>query len=182
MRAGSSPVVGRGKKQMKGETKKFYLIALALMLTGCDEDGKVERKDNDAEVTVSEMLLVEKAPEESSTHKEFLKKFSVDRVSFGFDRNELSTQDKEYLSKVAEHLMVNVDLRVEVQGNCDKRGSIDYNNALGERRANVVLEFLKSKGVAHNRLNSVSFGSRVLVPGDDEEAYAKNRVAILVIK
>lgn len=152
------------------------------MLTGCNEDGKIERKDNDAEVTVSEMLLVEKAPEESSTHKEFLKKFTVDRISFGFDKNELSAQDKEYLSKVAEHLIVNVDLRVEVQGNCDKRGSVDYNNALGERRANAVVQFLKNKGLAENRLKSVSFGSRALVPGDDEDAHAKNRVAILVIK
>jgi len=167
---------------MKSETKKIYLIALALMLTGCNEDGKIERKDNDAEVTVSEMLLVEKAPEESSTHKEFLKKFTVDRISFGFDKNELSAQDKEYLSKVAEHLIVNVDLRVEVQGNCDKRGSVDYNNALGERRANAVVQFLKNKGLAENRLKSVSFGSRALVPGDDEDAHAKNRVAILVIK
>lgn len=152
------------------------------MLAGCQEDGNLQHAPKEAEVSVSEMLLVEKSPEESSVHKEFLKNFTSDRISFGFDRQDLSSHAQEYLSKVADYLAINLDLRVEVQGNCDKRGSVDYNNALGERRANAVVEFLKKKGVAPHRLSAVSFGSRVIVPGDDEDAYEQNRVSILVIK
>ena len=160
----------------------ILIWSLVLFLGGCEQNGYVEHSPKEAEVSVSEMLLVEKAPEESAVHKDFVKQFSSDRVSFGFDKNELAPAAKEYLTKVAEYLMINIDLRIEVQGNCDKRGSADYNNALGERRANAVAEFLKSKGVVAHRINTVSFGTRVLVSGDDEEAYEKNRVAIIVIK
>lgn len=159
---------------------KNYYILLALFLVGCGDKGSVDHLD--ADVSVSEMLLTDKAPEESAAHKAFVEKFTIDRVSFGFDKYSVSAEAKEYLSKVVEYLKINLDLRVEVQGNCDRRGSAAYNIALGEHRANAVRKFLIANGIPESRVSAVSFGSRILVQGDDEDAYAKNRVGILVIK
>lgn len=160
------------------------LLLVLLILAGCRDKGSVEivGPGKDVEVSVSEMVLVDKNPEESGVHKEFVKQMGCDRVSFGFDKNTLSTQDQKYLTKVATYMMQNADLRVEIQGNCDKRGSDAYNMALGERRANTVAAFLKKMGVAEHRISAISFGSRVLEPGDNEDCYAKNRVAVLVVK
>jgi len=168
------------------KSTKFLFILLGLFLAGCNEqdfakdDGNVDHKG--PEVSVSEMLLEDKDPSESSLQKSFIKQLQFDRVHFGFDQSVLSKQDEQYLLKVVDYLKVNLDLRVEIEGNCDSRGSKDYNIALGERRANVVANFLKKNGIAEHRINAVSFGSRVLVEGDSEEAYSQNRVAIVVVK
>lgn len=171
-------------KVLKSSIKNSPIFLLIALLTACDqENGKIEHYlADDSNIKVSEMLLIEKPLEESSKQKQFLQKFEKDRTHFKLDQYDISHQDREYLEKVCEHLMINLDLKIEVQGNCDKRGSIDYNNALGMKRANSIVQFLKQKGITDDRINAVSFGSRILVEGDDEEAYAKNRVAIIVLK
>lgn len=158
----------------------FFILVASLVLISCNQKpGTIE---HEPAVSVSEMLLTDQAANQSSVHKEFLKKFEVDRVSFGFDQFDVSSENQAYLRKVADHLLVNLDLRIEIEGNCDIRGSKDYNIALGEKRANSVKKFLVSQGVAEHRISTVSFGSRVLMVGDTQEIYAKNRVAIIIVK
>jgi peptidoglycan-associated lipoprotein len=174
-------------KNLKIAIKKIKssLFLFGVLLTACNETGKVEHyinEDNDSKIKVSEMLLIEKTPEESSKQKEFVKNVQKDRIYFKFDQHDICDQDKKYLEKIAEYLMLNKNLQVEVQGNCDKRGSIDYNNALGMKRAHSIVGFLKHKGINQERIKSVSFGSRIIEEGDNEEAYEKNRVAIIIIQ
>ncbi len=159
-------------------------LICCLLLVACGkEKGNVEFEAKTSDVSVSEMLMVDKSPEESHSHKEFLKQFdSTDRVTFAFDRQDLSKEDQVFLTKVADYLSVNIDLRIEIQGNCDIRGTSDYNIALGERRAHSVFLFLKSKGVPDHRMTCISFGSRVLIPGDSDEIHGKNRVGIILVK
>ena len=68
------------------------------------------------------------------------------------------------------------EVMVEIQGNCDERGTNEYNLALGERRAKSAQAYLVNLGVNPDRIGTVSFGEeRPLVPGQNEEAWAKNR-------
>jgi peptidoglycan-associated lipoprotein len=65
---------------------------------------------------------------------------------------------------------------VQIQGNCDERGSDEYNLALGERRAKVAMDYLATLGVPAERLSIISYGKEKPVdPGHDEAAWAKNR-------
>ena len=163
---------------------KFLASAiLALFLAGCGQkEGTIEIKSDSTEANQVEMLEQDSANDESALQKAFLKKFDKDRVHFSLASSDLSDADKVFLKNVAEYLIANADLRIEIQGNCDKRGSKEYNIALGLRRADAVLEFLKSCNVPEHRMAAISFGSRILVPGDNELEYEQNRVGIILIK
>lgn len=84
----------------------------------------------------------------------------------------------------ARYLLDHPELKVELQGNCDERGSSEYNLALGERRALAVKRFLVNLGVEPSRLVTVSFGEeKPLDPRHNERAWALNRrVDLVVIK
>jgi hypothetical protein len=70
-----------------------------------------------------------------------------------------------------------------IEGHCDERGSVEYNLALGEKRARAAKEYLVSYGIPSNRMTTISYGKeRPFDPGHDEEAWAKNRRAHFVLK
>jgi len=72
-------------------------------------------------------------------------------------------------------------MNIQIEGHCDSRGSIEYNLALGERRAKSVKAYLVSLGIEANRLNIISFGEeKPLADGDTESAHAQNRRANFV--
>jgi peptidoglycan-associated lipoprotein len=72
---------------------------------------------------------------------------------------------------------------VQVAGNCDDRGTEEYNLALGQRRANAAADYLKAKGVAGSRITTISYGKdRPTAQGDNEQAWAQNRNAITSVK
>jgi peptidoglycan-associated lipoprotein len=65
---------------------------------------------------------------------------------------------------------------VRVEGHCDERGSDEYNLALGQKRADAAVKYLRALGIAPQRLSSVSFGKeKPAQPGHDEAAWSKNR-------
>ena len=67
-------------------------------------------------------------------------------------------------------------IKVVVEGNCDQRGTAEYNLALGERRAQASAQYLTNLGIPADRLSTVSYGKeRPLDPGTSQAAYAKNR-------
>jgi peptidoglycan-associated lipoprotein len=72
---------------------------------------------------------------------------------------------------------------VRVEGNCDERGTTEYNLALGDKRARAAAEYLQRLGVSRNKLEVVSFGSeRPKNPGHNEEAWANNRRADFILR
>ncbi|PIE52952.1 hypothetical protein CSA37_04370 [Candidatus Fermentibacteria bacterium] len=76
----------------------------------------------------------------------------------------------------AGYMMSNQDFRVLLEGHCDERGTVDYNLALGERRAQTVLDYLVNYGISSSRLETVSYGKeRPFVSGTDDWAYSQNR-------
>ncbi|MGL6187584.1 MAG: OmpA family protein, partial [Holosporales bacterium] len=85
--------------------------------------------------------------------------------------------------KQAAWLLKYPERNAEVAGYCDARGTVEYNDKLGQRRADAARDYLTSLGVGASRLSTISYGKRVtLVPGSTEEVYAQNRVAITAIK
>lgn len=99
-------------------------------------------------------------------------------VYFDFDKADLRTDGKAALDANYQLLNEFATAVVEIQGHCDERGTIEYNLALGERRAKAAQTYLTGLGVAANRVQTVSFGEeRPAVPGHDESAWAKNRRA-----
>lgn len=92
-----------------------------------------------------------------------------------------STVGSEYLSEIESHAKVirgDSSIRVEVEGHCDRRGTTEYNMALGERRAKAVAGALTRYGAPASQISIVSYGEEIpLDPSDSEEAYAKNRRA-----
>lgn len=103
-------------------------------------------------------------------------------VYFGFDRQDLTSEAAEILSRVKDWLATYTSRNLVVEGHADKRGTKEYNLALGSRRAESVKKFLVSNGIDESRLKTVSFGKEALADlGDDEMAHARNRRAHLVV-
>lgn len=102
---------------------------------------------------------------------------------FDFDKSELRQDARDTLSKNADIMLkTKTDVNVKIEGHCDERGSLEYNLALGERRAKSALQYLLTLGVPAKRLSTVSYGEeKPAVQGSNEEAWAKNRRAEFVI-
>lgn len=99
-----------------------------------------------------------------------------DRVFFGYDRSDLSSEAQATLSKQAAWLLQFPNVAIQIEGHADERGTREYNLALGERRANSVKEFMVSLGVAPGRLSTISYGKeRPAVEGSNDDSWAQNR-------
>lgn len=103
-------------------------------------------------------------------------------IHFDFDKYDIRPEDSEILKEIAALLKKFPDIKIQIEGHCDERGTNEYNLALGERRANSAKNYLISLGISPNRLSTISYGEeRPLVPGHNEETWAKNRRAHFVI-
>lgn len=101
-----------------------------------------------------------------------------DRVFFDFNQAAVRTDGKATLDKQAIWLKQYGSANVQIAGNCDERGTTEYNLALGQRRANAAASYLKAKGVAAARMTTISYGKdRPTAMGSNEQAWAQNRNA-----
>ena len=105
-----------------------------------------------------------------------------DRIFFDFDKYDLSAEARAQLEKQAAWLKAYPNITVTVEGNCDERGTREYNLALGERRAVSAKNYLVALGVDPNRIQTISYGKeRPAVLGSDESAWAQNRRDVTAI-
>jgi peptidoglycan-associated lipoprotein len=106
-----------------------------------------------------------------------------DRVFYDFDRASLRDDAKGTLDKQAVWLEKYGSANVQIAGNCDERGTEEYNLALGNRRAHAASSYLKAKGVAAGRMTTISYGKdRPTAQGSNEQAWAQNRNAITSVR
>ena len=104
------------------------------------------------------------------------------RVFFGYDQYALSAQAQSTLQKQADFLKQYSNVRIQLSGNCDERGTREYNLALGARRAEAARAYLVSMGVDSSRISTVSYGKeRPIDPRSTEEAWSLNRNATTMI-
>ena len=101
---------------------------------------------------------------------------ALEKVYFNFDSADLSESARSTLTNNAAALAKETTAKIRIEGNCDERGSAEYNLALGERRAKAAQQYLVTIGVKSNRLSIVSYGKeKPAVQGNNEAAWTKNR-------
>jgi peptidoglycan-associated lipoprotein len=99
-----------------------------------------------------------------------------EKIYFDYDKADLKPEAQSILEQKAKFLLANPSYSLTVEGNCDERGTNEYNLALGERRADAAKKFLNSLGISADKITTISYGEEKPVdPGQDETAWAKNR-------
>jgi peptidoglycan-associated lipoprotein len=97
-------------------------------------------------------------------------------INFEYDQATVRQTDQATLDRKAAILAANPNVKLQISGHADERGSDEYNLALGNRRAGAAKRYLENKGIDGSRIDVVSYGEeRPLNPGHDEAAYAQNR-------
>lgn len=103
-------------------------------------------------------------------------------IYFDYDKSEIRSDQRDTLAVNADWIKRNPNVRVQVEGHCDERGTEEYNLALGERRANAIRDYLISFGVEADRIYAISYGEEMPVdPGHNESAWAQNRRAHFLV-
>ncbi len=106
-----------------------------------------------------------------------------DRVFFAFNQSSLQPEGRATLDRQAGWLAKYPSNNVQIAGNCDERGTEEYNIALGERRANADRDYLVARGVSAGRISTISYGKdRPTALGSNEQAWAQNRNAITSVR
>lgn len=106
----------------------------------------------------------------------------IQTITFGYDSFVLEADERAKLKANADIMKNSSGIKVQIEGHCDNRGGIQYNIALGEKRANAVKKALEGMGIGGDRLTTISYGKeRPLDPGNTEAAFAKNRRANFAI-
>ncbi len=103
-------------------------------------------------------------------------------VYFDFNSAGLSSETKDALNNNAQFMKSNPTVKVQVEGHADERGGVQFNLALGEKRAKGVREYMSAQGIEAGRISVISFGKEKPVSfGHDEESWSKNRRANFVV-
>lgn len=106
-----------------------------------------------------------------------------DRVLFAFDSSTIAADQRPVLERQAGWLGRYPDVRVQVEGHTDERGTREYNLALGQRRANAARDVLVAGGVNGARISTISYGKdRPAALGSDEASWAQNRRAVTAVQ
>jgi peptidoglycan-associated lipoprotein len=97
-------------------------------------------------------------------------------IHFDYDSAAVKADDRSTLEEIATWSKANPDKKIVIEGNCDERGTREYNRALGQRRASAAREYLIKLGVAANSLSTISYGEeKPAEPAHDDSAWGKNR-------
>jgi peptidoglycan-associated lipoprotein len=164
----------------------ILILGLGMLFAGCGKKAEVET-DPETVIGGGEVEEVpppptpEPQPEPENVVPDYANmdpsEFGVEDVFFAFDEYELSGEAMGILSRNAR-ILREADVLILVSGHCDERGTVEYNLALGEKRANAVRDYLVSLGVASRNLRVTSYGeSAPFARGHDEGAWALNRRA-----
>ena len=180
----------------------ILILCLGLILIGCPKKTMVKEepsvKKEEAVVKPETERTKEMKGKEEQGAKEFEKSLVAKKepgikgevfeskllkdIHFDFDKYNIRPGDLEILNENAALLKKSPKVKVQIEGHCDERGTTEYNLALGERRANSAKKYLISLGISSNRISTISYGKeRPLDPGHNEEAWAKNRRAHIVV-
>jgi len=153
----------------------FLAIAYALMLTACGGNVQNEPSADEGNTSAQTSGVSDQEGLGGSEIGPDGKPLST-RIFFSFDSSNIDDNSRETLEANANYLVAHPGEKVRLEGNCDERGTREYNLALGERRAKAAAEILKVMGVDGSRISTVSYGEeKPLVDGHDEAAWAKNR-------
>jgi peptidoglycan-associated lipoprotein len=102
-------------------------------------------------------------------------------IFFDFDRSFVRDDAKPVMKANAQYLKANPKIKVRIEGNCDERGTIEYNQALGQRRATATKKYLADLGISAKRISLISYGKeKPVCTNSTEDCWQQNRRAELV--
>ena len=179
-----------GKKMVTGLIAMAFACSALFFVSSCakkhinvSEEGNspVQEVQNEVAVgkeTPKEETVVE-IVEEKAVSSELVRQieaFEASNIYFDFDKSILKPEAQRILKKKASFLRHNPSFSILIAGNCDNRGTEEYNLALGERRADSAKQYLIALGISRDRIKTISYGElRPADPADNEVAWALNR-------
>jgi peptidoglycan-associated lipoprotein len=176
---------------MKKISVLFVALSLILLFTACGKKAaKVEpvkkapvvEKVEEPTTQVEKPVLDEEEIFQQKTIEDLNKDQILKRIQFDFDKYQVREDMKSILQANADWMLKFPTVQTLIEGHCDERGTIEYNIALGEKRAEAAKNYLASLGVNAAKIKIVSYGkSKPLVQGVDEASYFQNRRAEFVI-
>jgi peptidoglycan-associated lipoprotein len=183
----------------KGLIITILILGIAFIMTGCPKKTVVKEEPSVKKEEAMKPEAERMAKEKESKAKEGFEKSLVAKrtpgiegevfessllkdIHFDFDKYNIRPGDAAILKENAALLKKYPNVKIQIEGHCDERGTIEYNLALGERRANSTKNYITSLGISPDRISTISYGKeRPLDPGHNEEAWAKNRRAHTII-
>jgi peptidoglycan-associated lipoprotein len=190
----------------------ILILCFGLILTGCpkktvvkeepsvkkEEAARLEAERAAKEARERELAKIREEETKKAQEKEFEKSLVGKKepgiegeifeskllkdIHFDFDKYDIRPGDTEILKENAALLTKHPTVKIQIEGHCDEKGTVEYNLALGERRANSTKKYLTSLGISPDRISTISYGKeRPADPGHNEEAWAKNRRAHTII-
>ncbi|MEZ4647817.1 MAG: peptidoglycan-associated lipoprotein Pal [Candidatus Eisenbacteria bacterium] len=157
-----------------GSQQKSALTLAALVLLGTSACSKktVQIPDPEPTSTASSTPSHETTP----ATPEPARPAELADIYFDYDQSRIRTDAMTVLNANGKALRGEIGTQVTLEGHCDERGTVEYNLALGDRRARAVKDYLVSYGVESSRISTISYGEeRPAVMGHDESAWAENR-------
>lgn len=170
--------------QKSGSLAKIFLLALFLsvFLTGCGEKAPKPEQSMTATEGLGPAESLDTEATEAAITMEGRTSGPMLPVYFAFDSAGIEGDQVPRIEKNASFLKENKTFQVRIEGNCDPRGTREYNLALGERRAQSAKKYLVNLGVDGNQLSTISWGEeKLLLYGHDELSWAQNRRVDFVI-
>ncbi len=164
-------------------TALFLTLLMTLGLSSCGSQSKKDAGAGDSGVTTEDQDMGSDGMNlELNGDSDSGKAGTLSTVYFDFNSSSLSSSTRDALSSNANFLKEHPSVEVQVEGHADERGGVQYNLALGEKRAQAVKQYLVSMGVSSSRVTTISFGKeRPIAFGHDESAWSQNRRANFVI-
>ena len=184
----------------------ILILCIGLIMTGCPKKTVVKeepttKKSEEAvkkEAKEEELARIKEEEAKKAQEKAFEKSLVPKKtpgiegegfeskllkdIHFDFDKYDIRPTDAGILKENAALLVKFPNVKIQIEGHCDERGTVEYNLALGERRANSAKRYLISLGIPEKRISTISYGKeRPSDPGHNEEAWAKNRRAHTII-
>ncbi|MEE9911885.1 MAG: peptidoglycan-associated lipoprotein Pal [Deltaproteobacteria bacterium] len=145
-----------------------------------DEAARRAKEQADREAALKAQAAREAAAKRNAAA---LNDLNLQNIYFDFDKSSIRPDAREILKANAEIFTKNSAAKIVVEGYCDERGTVEYNMALGERRAQEAKQYLTNLGINASRIETISYGEeRPLDPGHDEAAWAQNRRAQFLLK
>ena len=153
--------------------KKLIILFLFLGITACEQDILLNGNLSNTNIPKSKLT--------DESEKYFIEKIG-DRILFEVDNSGLTALAKTILNSQADWLLINAEYQVLIEGHADEQGTRDYNLALGARRAQIVKEYLISRGVDLNNISIVTYGKeRPLENCSAEVCWSQNRRAVTIV-
>lgn len=170
----------------KSKVLMMFALGLAISLvglSGCSTKKKITEpvkqetpKPQPQKPTPQPPAVVPRTPEK--TEETVPRDLKFETVYFDYDKSDIRSDQRAALSKNAQLLSRYSSVSIRIEGHCDERGTEEYNIALGQRRADAVVNFLTNYGISSSRIRTISFGEmRPVDQGHTETAWAKNRRA-----